>query len=142
MAHVLRMTAAEVTTFLAAVFPQAGDFASLEQLAPGRAVCRGRPSPSDLRPGGTVSGPTLMALADTAAYYLVLATIGPLELAVTSHLSIHFLRKPRLAELVATAELLKVGRRQVVCTVSICSEQDPAPVAHATVTYAIPEPSP
>jgi acyl-coenzyme A thioesterase PaaI-like protein len=82
----------------------------------------------------------MMALADVAAYYLVLASVGPVALAVTQHLSIHFLRKPPLADLLATADLLRLSKRQAVCTVEIHTEGDPDPVAHATVTYAIPAP--
>ena len=91
-----------------------------------------------LRPGGTVSGPTLMMLADAAAYAVVLAHIGRVALAVTSNLTITFLRKAPPAGLVAEAELLKLGRRLAVADVRLRSAARPELVAQATVTYAIP----
>ncbi len=137
----LQMTIAEVTAFVAQEFPQSEGMSVLEELEPGRVVCRRRVDYSHLRPGGTVSGPTMMALADTAAYYLVLASVGPVALAVTSHLSIHFLRKPRPADLIATAQLLRLSKRQLVCTIELHSDGEPDPVAHVTATYAIPSTS-
>lgn len=127
-----------VATLLAAQFPQAAAFVAIEEVGPTQARCRWRYQADHLRPGGTVSGPTLMTLADTAMYVLVLAAIGPALLAVTSSLTIHFLRKPAPADLVATARLLKLGARLAVGAVTICSGDDPAPVAHATVSYALP----
>lgn len=91
-----------------------------------------------LRPGGTVSGPTLMTLADTVAYVAVVAGHGPEPLTVTSHLAIDFLRKPPPAGLRAVGRVLKRGRRQVLVTVDIRSEEGDELVAHATVTYALP----
>jgi uncharacterized protein (TIGR00369 family) len=91
-----------------------------------------------LRPGGTVSGPTMMALADGAAYSQILAHIGPVALAVTSSLNITFLRKPQPGGLVAEATFLKLGRKLAVVDVRMRSEGDPALVAQAIVTYAIP----
>ena len=89
-----------------------------------------------LRAGGTLSGPTLMTLADTALYAAVLTRIGLEPLAVTSELSIHFLRKPAPAPLVATAKVLRVGRKIAVGTIEITSEG--RLVAHATGSYARP----
>jgi acyl-coenzyme A thioesterase PaaI-like protein len=93
-----------------------------------------------VRPGGTLSGPTMMGLADGAAWLVTLARIGPVALAVTSSLNISFLRKPGPVDLLAHATLLRLGRRQSVSEVRLWSEgSDPAaPVAHAVVTYAIP----
>lgn len=92
-----------------------------------------------LRPGGTVSGPTMMAAADCAAYVAILARIGIVPLAVTSNLNINFLRKPRSNQAIqAKATLLKLGRTLALSEVEIYSEGDPKPVAHAVVTYAIP----
>ena len=91
-----------------------------------------------LRPGGTVSGPTMMALTDFAMYVAVLASIGPVPLAVTTNLNINFLRKPGRGDLVADAKLLKVGKRLVVGEVAIYSDGDCDPVAHVTSTYSIP----
>ena len=90
------------------------------------------------RPGGTVSGPTLMMMADAAAYAVVLAHIGPVALAVTSSLTINFLRKPEPVGVVADATLLKLGRKLAVVDVRLRSDGSAALVASATVTYAIP----
>ena len=91
-----------------------------------------------LRPGGTLSGPTLMGLADRATYLLVLAMIGPVALAVTTSLNINFLSKPQPRDLIADARLLKLGRRLAVAEVTLRSDGDETVVAHATVTYSIP----
>ncbi len=91
-----------------------------------------------LRPGGTVSGPTLMTLADGAAYCQILAHIGPVALAVTSSLNITFLRKPEPTGIVAEATFLKLGRKLAVVDVRMRSEGSPDLVAQAVVTYAIP----
>jgi uncharacterized protein (TIGR00369 family) len=94
-----------------------------------------------LRPGGTVSGPTMFRLADTAIYVAVLASIGPRALAVTTNMSINFLRKPPLRALIAECRLLKLGKRLAVGDVTIYSEGDDEPVAQATGTYSIPPPA-
>ena len=93
---------------------------------------------SDLRPGGTVSGPTLMTLADTGLYSAILATLGPVAMAVTTNLNINFLRKPEPGRLRAETRLLKLGKRLAVGEVTITCNGDPAPVAHVTGTYSIP----
>jgi uncharacterized protein (TIGR00369 family) len=92
-----------------------------------------------LRPGGTVSGPALMALADAAMYIVLLSAIGPVRLAVTTNLSINFLRKaPAKRDLLAEAKLLKLGRRLAVGEVLLFSGQSDELVAHVTSTYSIP----
>lgn len=91
-----------------------------------------------IRPGGTVSGPTIMALTDAAAWVVVLAHIGWVPLAVTSNLSINFVRKPEPGTLTATAELLKLGRRLAVTHVRVTGGSHDTLVADASVTYAIP----
>jgi len=95
-----------------------------------------------LRPGGTVSGPVMMGLADAALYGLILSRLGPVELAVTTNLSINFLRKPAPADLLADARLLKLGKRLAIGEVSLYSDITDAsdPVAHVTGTYSIPPP--
>jgi uncharacterized protein (TIGR00369 family) len=95
---------------------------------------------SFVRPGGTISGPTMMALADFAMYVAVLASIGPVPLAVTTSLTINFLRKPGAADLVAEARLMKLGKRLTVGEVAIRSAGGEQLVAHATSTYSIPRP--
>ena len=93
-----------------------------------------------LRPGGTVSGPTMMALTDFAMYVAVLASIGPVPLAVTTNLNINFLRKPTQRDLIAEARLIKLGKRLAVGEVRIFGDGEDEMVAHATSTYSIPPP--
>jgi len=94
------------------------------------------------RPGGTVSGPIMMMLADTTAWVAILSKIGPVLLAVTTSLHIDFLRKPDMADIVATGTLLKLGRKLAVVDVAIHSRGRDELVAKAQVTYSIPSPAP
>jgi uncharacterized protein (TIGR00369 family) len=91
-----------------------------------------------IRPGGTISGPTMMELADFAMYVAVFSAVGPQALAVTTNLNINFLRKPGKGDLIAEARLMKVGKRLAVGEVTIFSEGSSEPVAHVTSTYSIP----
>jgi uncharacterized protein (TIGR00369 family) len=91
-----------------------------------------------LRPGNTVSGPTLMALADVTMYAALLGEIGLVPLAVTTNLNINFLRKPAPKDVVGEARLLKVGKRLAVGEIALFSEGEAEPVAHVTCTYSIP----
>lgn len=92
-----------------------------------------------VRPGGTVSGPTIMSLADAAMYAVILAQLDNVEMAVTSNLNINFLSKPKPEDLLAEAKILKLGRRQVVCEVAVYSVSNPQElVAHVTGTYVLP----
>ncbi len=134
------MDAAALTQFLADEFPQAGalgfEIAALSDEALTLSLDAGE---AHLRPGGTVSGPTLMTLADAAAYLLILSRCGPVALAVTTHLSMHFVRRPRVGPVWATATFLKLGRRLAVCAVHVTGPALDGPLlAHATVTYALP----
>jgi uncharacterized protein (TIGR00369 family) len=92
-----------------------------------------------LRPGGTISGPAMFALADVAMYAAVLAMIGPRPLAVTTNLNINFLRRPKPGDMLADATILKIGRRLAVGEVSLRSDGEDELVAHATSTYSLPE---
>ena len=134
------MTVAELDAFLRVEMPQLfhGPPIVIEH-ADGRA-CRLRQAYDEamLRPGGTISGPTMMALSDFAMYVAVFAAAGPVPLAVTTSLNINFLRKPAQADLVAHARLLKHGKRLVVGEVEIFSTGSDEPVAHVTATYSIP----
>lgn len=132
-----KLSVEELTRFLDEQFPQARG-PQVEVLDTELVRLRLRYDDRFLRPGGTISGPTLMGLADTAAFFLVLANHGPVALAVTSSLTIHFLRKPEPRDVLAEARPLKVGRRLVVSEVRMMSDADPAVVAQATLTYAIP----
>lgn len=134
------MSFEEMCAFLQDHFPQGEQYGQLEQLGDGWAELRLAVGDDHLRPGGTVSGPTMMGLADVALYAALLSRIGPVALAVTINLNINFLRKPRPdADLLARAQMLKVGKRLGVGEVYVRSEGDEEPVAHATITYSIPE---
>jgi len=136
-----RMTAAELEAFLRTELPQMFDYDDLAiEHADGR-TCRLRQRfrKSMLRPGGTVSGPTLMALADCAMYVVLLSAIGPVGLAVTTNPNINFLRKGSPGQDVfAEARLLKLGKRLAVGEVTLLSGTSPDPIAHVTATYSIP----
>lgn len=137
---VAKMSVAELEAFLLKEFPQAvgmGDV-SIESADGATCLVRQQYSERMLRPGGTVSGPTLMFLADLAMYVVLLSAIGPVGLAVTTNLNINFLRKPAQAGLVADVRLLKLGKRLAVGEVLIYSEGEDEPVAHVTSTYSIP----
>jgi uncharacterized protein (TIGR00369 family) len=130
----------ELAAFLKAEFPQNK---SIIVAAGNRgATVKVKVGYADLRPGNTVSGPTTMALADVALYIAILAEIGIVPLAVTTSLSFNFLRKPKAdRDLVGVCKLIKLGRTLAVGEVSIYSEGDAEPVAHAVGTYAIPKPA-
>jgi len=110
----------------------------LEEISDSGVVMRAIYSEQFLRPGGTISGPVMMTLADAAVYALILSRIGPVELAVTTNLSINFLRKPNPVDVIAHASILKMGKRLVVAEVSMFSDGDESLIAHATATYSIP----
>jgi uncharacterized protein (TIGR00369 family) len=136
-----KLTRKELVERLRAEFPEAahavGDYA-LEELWYGG--CRVRRSYRDgsLRPGGTISGPVIMALADFTMYLAVLSAIGWVPLAVTTNLTINFLRKPTARDLLAEARLIKLGKRLAVGEVGIRSDGEEELVAHVTSTYSIP----
>ncbi|MCX2722986.1 PaaI family thioesterase [Roseibium salinum] len=135
------MTAGEIMEMLDREFPQihaGGKVYSISSVSPGEAVVRLTASELHLRPGGTVSGPSMMALADLAAYVVILAHIGPVALAVTTNLNINFLRKPGPGDLLCTCRLLKLGKRLAVVDCAIAGERDEDLVAHATATYSVP----
>ena len=135
------MTVGELERFLAAEFPQVFYPASglvIEAVWGNGCRVRQTCSASSIRPGGTISGPTMMALADFAMYVAVLSAIGPVPLAVTTNLNINFLRKPEPRDLLAEARLLKLGRRLAVGEVVVRSDGIEEAVAHVTSTYSIP----
>ena len=134
----LALTVADLTDFLTEVFPQTAGTYEIAALRPMEAEMRFFIGDAHLRPGGTVSGPTMFTLADLAFYAAVLAMIGREPLTVTTNLNINFLRKPAPGDLVGTARILKLGRTLATGDVTIISEGDPRPVAHAQATYAIP----
>lgn len=133
------MTEAELTEFMWREFPQAADDFHVERLTPEGIVMRFNVVDRHLRPGGTVSGPTMFGLADVAVYLAILARIGPVALAVTTNGTIDFLRKPAAdVDLLAEARLLKLGRVLAVGDVLIRSEGTEEPVARSSLTYSIP----
>ncbi len=136
------MTAEAIGKLLHKVFPQAfypGCGLTIERVDYGDIQVRRQFQEDQLRPGGTVSGPTMMELADFAMYVAVFSAVGPQPLAVTTSLNINFLRKPARADLIADARLMKVGKRLAVGEVTIFSAGSSDPVAHVTSTYSIPD---
>jgi uncharacterized protein (TIGR00369 family) len=136
----VKMDAEALNAFLRRSFPE-GDprqMPSVVEVSEGRVLMRLGFETRQLRPGGVISGPTLMALADTGAYALVLAHIGEVAMAVTTSLNIHFLRGCKPGDLYAEATLLKLGRRIATADVLMWTEGRDRAAAKATVAYAIP----
>ena len=135
------LSAEEIGKLLELEFPQAfypGSGLSIERVDYADIRVRKAFHANSLRPGGTISGPTMMELADFAMYVAVFSVVGPQPLAVTTNLNINFLRKPKRADLIADARLMKVGKRLAVGEVNIYSAGQAEPVAHVTSTYSIP----
>jgi uncharacterized protein (TIGR00369 family) len=135
------LSAEELERRLAAEFPEAfnsGSGLAILDVWHGGARVRQGFAAASTRPGGTISGPAIMALADVAAYVAILASIGWVPLAVTTSLNINFLRKPEPGALVAECRLIKLGKRLAVGEVAIRAEGRDEMVAHATSTYSIP----
>jgi uncharacterized protein (TIGR00369 family) len=136
-----KLTRKELTDLLSAEFPEMFNSKSgytVEEIWRGGCRVRRHFSPNSLRPGGTLSGATMMALADFAVYVAVLGSVGWLPLAVTTNLTINFLKKPAARDLIADARLLKLGKRLAVGEVGIRSDGEDELVAHVTSTYSIP----
>ena len=132
------MDRAAISAFLEAQFPQVAGMFAVEDLGE-ELVVRLRVDDSHLRPGGTVSGPSMFALADVGIYLAILARVGPVALAVTTNASIDFLRKPAAGrDLLAHIRILKLGRVLAVGDALIFSEGEAQPVARASMTYSIP----
>lgn len=127
----------EMALFLTSEFPQTKCL--VESVGDQASVVRHPVGFDELRPGGTVSGPVLMTVADVALYVAILGEIGLIALAVTTNLSINFLRKPAAdKDLIAKCKLIKLGKTLAVGEVSLYSEVDPKPVAHVVGTYSLP----
>ena len=130
-------TKEELVAFMKAEFPQ--NKSEIVEVGNRAATVIRKIGPDDLRPGGTVSGPVIMAVADAALYVAILAEIGIVPLAVTSSITINFLRKPSASRnLVGVCKLLKLGRSLAVGEVAVYSEGMSDPVAHVVGTYSIP----
>lgn len=135
----LAMNAQEVMDYMAEVFPQVRDDFAIDRLDETSLTMRLLTDERHLRPGGTVSGPSMFALADCAVYAMVLARVGRKALAVTTSCSVDFMRKPEAGrDVVAECRLLKLGRSLAVGDVLMFSDGRPEPVARATMTYSIP----
>jgi len=127
----------DIEAFLAQAFPHST--LTVGAVGNGGATVRREIDERDLRPGGTVSGPTLMAMADAALYVAIFGEIGITPMAVTTNMNINFLRKPIASKaIVAVCKLMKVGKTLAVGEVSLFSEGDPEPVAHVVGSYSIP----
>jgi acyl-coenzyme A thioesterase PaaI-like protein len=130
-------TKSEIIEFLAREFPQ--NKCIVLDVGDASATVQHRIGAEELRPGGTVSGPVLMTVADVALYVAVLGEIGIVALTVTTSLTINFLRKPSPdRSIVGVCKLMKIGRSLAVGEVTLYSEGNPEPVAHAVGTYSIP----
>ncbi len=135
----LKLSATEVTEFLSQVFPQVKNDFTIEALEEMRSTVRLNVGDRHLRPGGTVSGPAIFALADVAFYITLLGMIGREALTVTTNCAIDFMRKPAAnTDLIAESRVLKLGRSLAVGDVLIFSDGMTEPVARASLTYAIP----
>ncbi len=129
----------EIVQFLQQYFPQSLEKCEIEEVIEGGATMLWHVGGSDLRPGGTISGPTMMTLADFALYVAILGEIGIIGLAVTTNMNINFLRKPSGGvDLRGVCKLMKVGKALIVGEVWIYSIDQDEPVAHVTGTYSIP----
>ena len=134
----MKMTIPDLQIFLNDVFPQVCDDFVIEDLSKNDITVRLKVSEKHLRPGGTVSGPSMFGLADVCFYLVILSNVGPKALTVTTSCSIDFMRKPAPKDLIAKARLLKLGKSLAVGDVLLFSEGMEMPVAHANVTYSIP----
>lgn len=133
------MNVAQLQSFLSDHFPQVAPDFSVQDVRANEITIHMNVSEKNLRPGGTVSGPSMFMLADVSVYLAILAMIGPQALAVTTNCSIDFMRKPAAgAGMIAKAKLLKIGRVLAVGDVLLFSDGVEQPVARATLTYSIP----
>lgn len=135
------MSREEVSAFLDREFPQLhvdGRIYTIDAVGDLTATMRLAVGDRHLRPGGTLSGPTMMTLADLALYAAILANVGPVALAVTTSLNFNFLSRPEPRDLIARCRLLKLGRRLAVGEVALTGEGSDRIVCHATGTYSLP----
>lgn len=134
-----KMDIPALEAFVAREFPQLGDDFQIESLSEDGVTVRLKVAHRHLRPGGTVSGPSMFGLADVGMYLAILARIGPVALAVTTNCSIDFMRRPAAdTDLICKTRVLKLGRVLAVGDAMITSDGSDAPVARASLTYSIP----
>jgi uncharacterized protein (TIGR00369 family) len=132
------MSKIDLENFLEKEFPQVSNNFKILNTKPNSLSMLMHISDEHLRPGGTVSGPTMFLLADVSFYLATLSIIGPKSLTVTTNCSINFLRKPNISDLISESRILKIGKTLSVGDVLIYSEGIKEPVAHASLTYSIP----
>ena len=132
------MSKIDLEKFLEKEFPQVSNNFKILNTKPNSLSMLMHISDEHLRPGGTVSGPTMFLLADVSFYLATLSMIGPKSLTVTTNCSINFLRKPNISDLISETRVLKIGKTLSVGDVLIYSEGIKEPVAHASLTYSIP----
>lgn len=132
------MSKVDLENFLEKEFPQVSNNFKILNTKPNSLSMLMHISDEHLRPGGTVSGPTMFLLADVSFYLATLSIIGPKSLTVTTNCSINFLRKPNISDLISESRVLKIGKTLSVGDVLIYSEGIKEPVAHASLTYSIP----
>jgi uncharacterized protein (TIGR00369 family) len=133
-----RMNAQELIRFVEENYPGGRAYCQVDEVGEDSLRVRLPYSDDYLRPGGTISGPALMSLADTGAYLLILSMIGPVALAVTTSLNINFMRRPTPDDMIAKAKMMKLGRQLAVVDIHIEAASTGVLVAQATVTYSIP----
>ena len=133
----MKMTVCQITNFLVAEFPQINGEFEIINLSDDGVTVSLLVKDRHLRPGGTISGPSMFALADVSFYIAVLANIGPKATAVTTNCNIDFMRKPSKSDLTAKARILKLGKSLIVGDVLLYSKGTPNPVARASLTYSI-----
>jgi len=135
----MALNAKQVQTLIRAWVPMAEDIdLRIEEVREGYARIRIPFQEKSIRPGGTVSGPTMMAAGDTAMYAAILGTLGEVSMAVTSNLNINFLQRPDPCDLIAEGTILKLGKRMAFCEVGVRSEGSDELVAHVTGSYSLP----
>jgi uncharacterized protein (TIGR00369 family) len=132
------MSKIDLENFLEKEFPQVSNNFKILNTKPNSLSMLMHISDEHLRPGGTVSGPTMFLLADVSFYLATLSIIGPKSLTVTTNCSINFLRKPNISNLISESRVLKIGKTLSVGDVLIYSKGIKEPVAHASLTYSIP----
>ena len=132
------MSKIDLENFLEKEFPQVSNNFKILKTKPNSLSMLMHISDEHLRPGGTVSGPTMFLLADVSFYLATLSIIGPKSLTVTTNCSINFLRKPNISDLISETRVLKIGKTLSVGDVLIYSKGIKEPVAHASLTYSIP----
>ena len=134
-----KVTSASFNRLISEGIPLAGELGvCAEQMGEGEARLRLPYNDGSIRPGGSISGPHMMLLADACMYAVVMSLIGEVALAVTTNLNINFLQKPSNTDLLAEGRIIKLGKRLAVIEVSIISVDSDDIVAHATGTYSIP----